>query len=94
MWSIFEHRRLDKQLAKGSMEVQKRYEKWKDIVEISGPAGLKLVRGFRDEALRGEWRGCRSSRLNQQYRVIYQVEGNRLKVYVLEVTPHDYKRKS
>ena len=94
MWSIFEHRRLDKQLAKVPMEVQKRYEKWKDIVEISGPAGLKLVRGFRDEALRGEWRGCRSSRLNQQYRVIYQVEGNRLKVYVLEVTPHDYKRKS
>ena len=94
MWSIFEHRRLDKQLAKVPMEVQKRYEKWKDIVEISGPAGLKLVSGFRDEALRGEWRGYRSSRLNQQYRVIYQVEGNRLKVYVLEVTPHDYKRKS
>jgi addiction module RelE/StbE family toxin len=94
MWSIFEHRRLDKQLAKVPMEVQKRYEKWKDIVEISGPAGLKLVRGFLDEALRGEWRGYRSSRLNQQYRVIYQVEGNRLKVYVLEVTPHDYKRKS
>ncbi len=47
MWSIFEHRRLDKQLAKVPMEVQKRYEKWKDIVEISGPAGLKLVRGFR-----------------------------------------------
>ena len=94
MWSIFEHSRLDKQLAKVPMEVQKRYEKWKDIVEISGPAGLKLVRGFRDEALRGEWKDYRSSRLNQQYRVIYQVEGNRLKVYVLEVTPHDYKRKS
>ena len=94
MWSIFEHRRLDKQLAKVPMEVQKRYEKWKDIVEISGPAGLKLVRGFRDEALRGEWKDYRYSRLNQQYRVIYQVEGNRLKVYVLEVTPHDYKRKS
>ena len=94
MWSIFEHRRLDKQLAKVPMEVQKRYEKWKDIVEISGPAGLKLVRGFRDEALRGEWRGYRSSQLNQQYRVIYQVEENRLKVSVLEVTPHDYKRKS
>ena len=76
------------------MEVQKRYEKWKDIVEISGPAGLKLVRGFRDEALRGEWKDYRYSRLNQQYRVIYQVEGDRLKVYVLEVTPHDYKRKS
>ena len=94
MWSIFEHRRLDKQLAKAPIEVQKRYEKWKDIVEISGPAALKLVRGFRDEALRGDWKGYRSSRLNQQYRVIYQTEGDRLKVFVVEVTPHDYRRKS
>ena len=76
------------------MEVQKHYEKWKDIVEVSGPAGLKLVRGFRDEALRGDWKGYRSSRLNQQYRVIYQAEGDRLNVYVVEVTPHDYRRKS
>jgi addiction module RelE/StbE family toxin len=58
------------------------------------PPGLKLVRGFRDAALRGEWKGYRSSRLNQQSRVIYQVEGERLKVYVLDVTPHDYRRKS
>ena len=94
MRSIFEHRRLDKQLTKVPTAVQKRHEKWKDIVEISGLAGLKLVRGFRDEALRGEWKGFRSSRLNQQYRVIYQVEGDRLKVYVIEVTPHDDRRKS
>jgi addiction module RelE/StbE family toxin len=94
MWSIYEHRRLDKQLAKAPVEIQKRYEKWKDIVEISGPAGLMLIRGFRDEALRGEWKGYRSSRLNQQYRVIYQTEGDRLNVYVVEVTPHDYRRKS
>ncbi len=94
MWLIFEHRRLDKQLAKMPLEVQKRYEKWKDIVEISGPAGLKLVRGFSDESLRGEWKGYRSSRLDQQYRVIYQVEDDRLKVYALEVTPHDYRRNS
>lgn len=94
MWSIFEHRRLDKQLAKSPIEVQKRYEKWKDIVEISGPAGLMQVRGFRDEALRGEWKGHRSSRLNQQCRVIYQIEGDRLTVCVVEITPHDYRRKS
>ena len=94
MWVILEHRQLEKQLIKTPVEVQKRYEKWKDIVEISGPIGLKLVRGFRDEALRGEWKGYRSSRLNQQYRVIYQVEGDRLKVYVVEVTPHDYRRKN
>jgi len=76
------------------MELQKRYEKWKDIVEISGPAGLLLVRGFRDAALRGECKGYRSSRLNQQYRVIYQIKGDRLHVYVVEVTPHDYRRES
>jgi proteic killer suppression protein len=94
MWAIYEHRRLEKQLSKAPLEVQKRYEKWKDIVEISGPAGLKLIRGFRDEALRGEWKGFRSSRLNQQYRAIYQVDGDRLMVQVVEVTPHDYRSKS
>ena len=94
MWIIYEHRRLDKQLTKIPLEIQKRYEKWKDIVEISGPAGLKLVQGLRDEALRGEWSGFRSSRLNQQYRVIYQVEGDQFKVFVVEITPHDYRRKS
>ena len=67
MWSILEHRRLDKQLAKAPMEVQKRYGKWKDIVKLSVPAGLKRVRGFRDKALRGDWTGYRSSRLNQQF---------------------------
>ena len=71
------------------LEIQKRYEKWKDIVEISGLAGLNLIQGFRDEALRGEWKGFRSSRLSQQYRVIYQVQGDQLKVYVVEVAAHD-----
>ena len=94
MWALYEHRRLGKQLSKAPLEVQKRYEKWKDIVEISGPKGLKLIRGFRDEGLRGEWKGFRSSRLNQQYRVIYQIEGSQLMVQVVEVTPHDYRRKS
>ncbi len=93
MWSIYEHRRLDKQLSRIPPEVQKRYEKWKDIAGISGPSGLKVIRGFRDEALRGEWKGFRSSRLNRQYRVIYKVEGDRLLIQVVEVTPHDYRRK-
>jgi len=93
MWTIYEHRRLDKQLTKAPLEVQKRYEKWKDIVEISGPAGLRRIRGFRDELLTGEWKGYRSSRLNKQYRVIYQVIDEKLMVQVVELTPHDYRRK-
>ncbi len=93
MWAVYEHRRVDKQLTKAPIEVQKRYEKWKDIVSISGPAGLKLIRGFHDEALRGEWQGFRSSRLNLQYRVIYGIEGENLMVQVVEVTAHDYRKK-
>ena len=53
-----------------------------------------LIRGFNDEALSGNWRGFRSSRLNQQYRVIYSVENGEMLVQVLEVTPYDYRRRS
>ena len=93
MWDIYEHRNVVRRLNRVPPEVLKRYEKWKDIVEVSGPQGLKLIKGFRDEALRGEWKGHRSSRLNQQYRVIYKVESDKLFVLVMEVTPHDYRRK-
>ncbi|MEO1080332.1 MAG: type II toxin-antitoxin system mRNA interferase toxin, RelE/StbE family [Pseudomonadota bacterium] len=94
MWVVYELRNVEKQLAKTPLEVQKRYEKWKDIVELSGPQGVKLIRGFPDEALRGEWKGYRSSRLNQQYRVIYKLDGSKFEVFVVDVTPHDYRRKS
>lgn len=93
MWEIYEHRKAIKQLESLPVDVLKRYEKWKDIVSISGPGGLKHIRGFRDEALRGEWKGHRSSRLNIQYRVIYKIEKELVLVQVVDVTPHDYRRK-
>ena len=93
MWKIFEHRRVSKQLIALPQDVLKRYEKWKDIVAISGPDGLKQIKGFRDEALRGEWKGHRSSRLNIQYRVIYRIEKDQVLVQVVSVTPHDYRKK-
>ena len=71
MWTIFEHRRVAKQLQFLPQEILKRYEKWKDIVMISGPEGLRFIKGFHDEALRGEWKGYRSSRLGLKYRVMY-----------------------
>jgi addiction module RelE/StbE family toxin len=92
MWEILEHRRVDKALAAAPLEVQQRYEKWKDIVKISGPQGLRLIRGFNDEALSGNWKGFRSSRLNIQYRVIYKVQKDQVLVEVERVTPHEYRR--
>ncbi len=93
MWEVLEHRRVAGKLRRLPDELLKRYEKWKDIVRISGPAGLRRIKGFRDEALRGEWKGCRSSRLNQQYRVIYRVERDEIQVQVIDVTAHEYRKK-
>jgi hypothetical protein len=62
MWRIEEHRRVDRILSRSvPEEILKRYEKWKDIAGISGPQGLRAIKGFHDEALAGEWRGHRSS---------------------------------
>ncbi len=93
MWQIFEHRSLQRQIRKLPKNILKRYEKWKDIVEVSGPNGLRLIRGFNDESLRGDWKGHRSSRLGGQYRVIYRIERKKLFVMVIDVTAHDYRRK-
>jgi addiction module RelE/StbE family toxin len=93
MWHVLEHRRVDRQLRRLPTDVLKRYEKWKDIVSISGPQGLRLIKGFRDEALSGKWKGHRSSRLNRQFRVIYHIESDRVLVEVVNVTAHDYERK-
>jgi addiction module RelE/StbE family toxin len=94
MWRIEELRQVDKELSSGRVpiEILKRYEKWKDIAMLSGPQGLRAIKGFRDEALSGDWKGYRSSRLNEQWRVIYQVVADALLVRVVRVTPHDYRR--
>ena len=94
MWRIEEHRQADKELSSGRIpiDILKRYEKWKDIATLSGPQGLRAIKGFRDEALSGDWKGYRSSRLNEQWRVIYQVVADALLVQVVRVTPHDYRR--
>ncbi|MBS0217558.1 MAG: type II toxin-antitoxin system mRNA interferase toxin, RelE/StbE family [Proteobacteria bacterium] len=95
MWTILEHRQADKELSSGRVpvEILKRYEKWKDIAGLSGPQGLRAIKGFKDEALGGDWKGFRSSRLNEQWRVIYSIEADVLIVQVVRVTPHDYRKR-
>lgn len=93
MWRIVEHRRVDRQLSgRVPQEVLKRYEKWKDIAMLSGPPGLRAIKGFHDESLSGEWKGHRSSRLGLQWRVLYRVSANVLLIQVIQVTPHEYRR--
>jgi plasmid maintenance system killer protein len=93
MWEIEEHRSVDRQLS-GSVpvEVLKHYEQWKDIARVSGPSGLRAIKGFHDETLSGDWKGRRSSRLRLQWRVIYRVVANVLLIQVVQVTAHDDRR--
>lgn len=93
MREIYEHRLLVRRLTRVPLEVLKRYEKWKDIVRVSGPTGLRLIKGFHDEALGGQWQGFRLSRLGRRYRLIYEVLDEEVRVHVIDVTAHDYRRK-
>ena len=93
MWEIYEHHMLIRKIPRIPLEVLKRYEKWKDIVVISGPEGLRHIKGFHDEALKGQFTGFRSSRLGLQYRLIYKVESKKLYVQVLDINAHDYRKK-
>ncbi len=92
MWRIEEHRRIDKQLSALPREILKRYEKWKDIAALSGPPGLRMIKGFHDEALSGEWNGHRSCRLGVQYRVIYCTTPEQQLFQAVSITAHDYRR--
>lgn len=94
MWNVLESKSVKKQLDKCPKEILKQYEAWKKVVELSGPSALRSIPGFRDHALKGEWAGARSSSLNIQWRVIYVVEERLIQIKVLEVTSHDYRKKS
>lgn len=93
MWEIQEHRCVERQLSKRvPIAILKRYETWKNIATLSGPAGLRHIKGFHDEALTGKWIGYRSSRLSLKWRVIYQVIAKVLWIQVVELTPHDCEK--
>ena len=90
MWQIEEHQRLDKKLIKLPQQVLKKYELWKSMIRYNGPAVLRSFPGFHDEALKGIWKGFRSSRLNIQFRVIYEILEREGVVRVEDVNPHQY----
>jgi mRNA-degrading endonuclease YafQ of YafQ-DinJ toxin-antitoxin module len=92
MWTVFESHKAAKAISKAPRQVAEKYEVWLAIIRQSGPVGLRPIRGFNDEALGGDWKAYRSSRLSAQLRVIYRVEATIVSVYVVEITPHDYRR--
>lgn len=59
---------------------------------LSGPPGLRLIKGFNDGALPGEWKVHRSSRLGLQWQVIYRSVPDQQLFQAISITAHDYRR--
>jgi plasmid maintenance system killer protein len=91
MWTVLEERAAAKAIDKLPHQVAEKYAFWCAIARQSGPHGLRAITSFHDEKLAGRLTHLRSSRLGQQWRVIYRVAANVLTVYVERITPHDYR---
>jgi len=92
MWEVLYHRKAAKRIKKLPYQVREKLDVWVEVVKQQGPAGLHEVPGFNDEALLGDWEGYRSSRLNRQYRVIYISEIYMVRILVVDITAHDYRK--
>ena len=90
MWEVLESKLCRKQMKKCPKEILQQYQAWVDVVSTSGPSALRQILGYRDHALKGEWKGARSSYLSLQWRVLYVIERKELHILVLEVNPHEY----
>ena len=90
MYAIYENKSIDKIWNKLPLSIQKKYEFWKNIIQLNGLEGLQQFPGFHDEKLVGKRKGERSSRLNLKYRVIYTAEKEVFHIYVIDITPHKY----
>ena len=92
MWKIQYHRQAVKRIKKLPPKILEKLDVWVEVATLEGIKGLKEFPGFNDEALSGVWKGYRSSRLSLQYRVIYSSDKDILRILVIDVTVHDYKR--
>lgn len=79
-----------KTLCRLPIEIRNAYSIWRGIVLEDGLKGLRDVKGFHFEKLKGVRSGQYSCRLNRGYRVIFERQGDSFIVIVLEVTKHGY----
>jgi mRNA-degrading endonuclease YafQ of YafQ-DinJ toxin-antitoxin module len=92
MWTVYESKAATRALDRAPPQVAEKYEYWRAVVQISGPLGLRPIRGFRDEALAGPWEGHRASRLSDQWRIIYRAEATTTSIFVERVSAHNYRK--
>lgn len=84
--------RVDKQLARLPVHIQKKFFSWVEFVRSMGLRHARQSLGYHDEPLKGKRFGQRSVRLNKAYRAIYvELNDGRVQcIRVIEVNKHEY----
>ncbi len=83
-------KKVVKTLNKLDKSIRAAYSAWKAIVSNHGFGGLRKVKGFHFEKLKGKRKGLNSCRLNKGYRVFFKKINNVFVVEVVEINKHDY----
>ncbi|MBN1114831.1 MAG: type II toxin-antitoxin system RelE/ParE family toxin [Oligoflexia bacterium] len=87
---VVDESRVEKDLPKLAKPVRAAYSAWKSVISVDGFDGLRQVKGFRLEKLKGKRKGQYSCRLNRGYRVIFRMINKSIIIEVLEVNKHEY----
>ncbi len=78
-----------KAIIKLQPHIARKLRSWVTSVEINGINKIKMVRSWRDEALRGKRLGQHSIRLSKGFRAIY-IEETIVLITIIEVHNHEY----
>ncbi len=87
---IVDERKILKTLNKLDKSIRAAYSAWKGIVTNHGLRGLRTVKGFHLEKLKGKRKGQYSCRLNRGYRIFFKQMNNNFMIEVLELSKHAY----
>ena len=82
----------DKQMRRAPQHIVDNLLYWRNEVQTFGIYEVRKNKGYHDEPLKGKRAGERSIRLSRQWRAIYIEREIGILIYVLEVTPHEYKK--
>ncbi len=84
-------RAVEKNLLRTPKALVIKFQKWVDDIEKYGLEEVRKVRGWHDHALKGNRAGQRAIYLDKQWRAVYVIEGDEVKIVkVIEVHPHAY----
>jgi proteic killer suppression protein len=84
--------RARKALRKCPPHIRHNFMAWVGSVQRVGLERTRLVHGYHDEPLKGEWVGFRSIRLSRTYRAIYSIQDDSSVEFALveTVNKHEY----